>query len=197
MKIRFAAFALLTIVTGGIAVATVQRVSHPGSLDLEGWELVELDGRPVLMSPEVRWYEKENLGLKPLGGWNVSAPTMISKNGLRLAVSGEDSSEIQLTKDKPKAPDWTFEVTEVVNPQAIKTIVDRRKTSFRTGIEGYRFRIRVGDGPRRGWYLAPGATFTKKAPVGEREFELRRLTLVEDLKSAGVFTFTKSSYSVN
>jgi hypothetical protein len=94
---------------------------------------------------------------------------------------------VQLVKDKGASTRWTFDNLSNLNPGAAR----EERGRFKEGLEGFRFRIMMAEGPFKGWYL------TCEGPPEGKDTAPRRLKLVRDARDATVFTYIETNYFVD
>jgi hypothetical protein len=159
------------------ASAKIATTSLPGTVSIEGWQFkANSDGQLGLARADSR-------------RWTISAPTMTDPKGLFVSANPDgETPTVHLVSEQGLNAKWAFEFLDDFGPT---------RTS---GTEGYRFRMKVAEGPFKDWYIGvdplPASAMTSPhlAP------QWRPLKLVQDRKLAAgieyITAFRRSRHSV-
>jgi hypothetical protein len=184
MKSVALAFVLSLTVAIGMTMAGHQAKKHIGALSCEGLQLNARDGQLGL--------SKTDSGI-----WFVSAPTITDAKWLYLCGDPEGKAPtVHLAKDRGSYGNWAFEFSEKWQPEKAGIKEGRSNADFLVGKSGFRFKMKLADGPFKNWYVgvdplpADAKRDPKKVPAW------RPLKLVQDPKSAAVFDYHEEQYDV-
>jgi hypothetical protein len=168
----------------GQTMAGHQVKKHVGALSCEGLQLKSQDGQ---------------LGLAKTDSeiWFVSAPTITDAKGLFLCGDPEGKAPtVHLDKERGSYGNWAFEFSEKWQPEKAGLKEGRSNAHLLAGKSGFRFKMKLADGPFKNWYLgvAPLPAEAKRDP--EKVQAWRPLKLVQDPKSAAVFDYCEAQFEV-
>ena len=177
-------FLLSSIIGVGMTMAGFQAKKQIGKLSLDGWQLQSHDGQ---------------LGLAKIdsGQWLASAPTITDTKGLFIAGDPDGKTPtVHLIKEKGPHVNWAFEFSESWKPHKAGRAEGRSNSHLLVGDSGFRFKMKVAEGPFKNWYVAVDALppETKSDPAKVPTW--RPLKLVQDPKSAAEFEYLEAHYEV-
>jgi hypothetical protein len=181
-------FGLTVIVlTGaGTSHAGIQVSSTVCWLGTGNWQLREKEG-DVRLVP-CSWQESAALPKDKRHQWEVSAPTIKSQSGKFLGSDPKGRGpSVYLVKDKGVNTRWAFDIVAKVRPRNLSKIEMSKE-----GPSGFRFRVKMAEGPFKNWYLA--AEEVAAEPQQGQAAATRSLRLVRDAKDATVFTYIEENY---
>jgi hypothetical protein len=190
-----AGLAAVLLLAAGVATAGDQAREGVYWLGTGDWQLCERDGEAVL---RVSGWRKGKSGWLPADSrdeWYVSAPTIKSNSGKFLGSDPDGRTpSVQLVKDKGANTRWVFDIVADISPGPAAG--ERR--GMKAGPSGFRFRVKMDEGPFKGWYLAAEETVTEPKEGGKGKGPAtRRLKLVRAAKDATVFTYIEENYFVD
>ena len=182
---RGVVFILCLTVGVGMTVAGYQVKRQIGGLSLDGWQLKARDGQ---------------LGLAKktdASRWLASAPTITDTKG--LFISGDPDGKtptVHLVKDQGPHANWAFEFSEKLQPEKAGLNEGRSNAHFLVGKSGFRFKMKLAEGPFKNWYVAIDELPPEATGDPARVPDWRPLKLVSDPKSAAVFDYCEAEYEV-
>jgi hypothetical protein len=177
--------ALLASVFLGVggALASVQVRKTVCSLGLGEWSLCAKDGHVCLVK----------VARDKAPRWHVTAPTIKDEKGRFLACdpAGKPPT-LHLVNDRTPHTQWAFEITARIGPEEVEA---GKGVSMKRGDAGFRFKLRMEQGPFKGWYLAAGDVPEGQEKRGGRE-PTRPLQLVRDARDAAEFTYVRERFDI-
>jgi hypothetical protein len=184
-----AAILLVMPGAGGAAIQGKDRVYWLGAGD---WQLREVDGEVCLVEsrlPRKDWSRDDQRH-----PWSVSAPTIKSAGGKFLSgdPEGRDPS-VRLVAEKGPHTRWVFEFVDRLSPGRSEEESGR----FKEGPAGFTFRVKLDEGPFKGWYLAAGDAVPAPKEGPGKKPPAKRLRLVRGAREATVFTYVEENYFVD
>jgi hypothetical protein len=155
-----------------------------GKLSLGGWQLKSRDGQ---------------LGISQIesGKWSISAPTITDASGLFIAGDpAGKTATVHLLKEKGPHAHWAFEFTQTLKPQKAGPSEGLSNANKLVGKSGFCFRMKLVDGPVKGWYASVDAVPGEPTTVPSKAADWRPLKLVQDPKLATEFEYVDAEYEV-
>jgi hypothetical protein len=188
-----ASLAAVLLLAAGVATAGDQAREGVYWLGTGDWQLCERDREAVLRASGWR---KGKSGWVPADSrdeWYVSAPTIKSKSDKFLGSDPDGRTpSVQLVKDKGANTRWVFDIVANISPGH-----GNEGVQYKVGPSGFRFRVKMDEGPFKGWYLAAEETATEPKEEGKGKGPAtRRLKLVRAARDATVFTYIEENYFV-
>jgi hypothetical protein len=149
------ACALLLALTNP-TLAKIATTSLPGTVSIEGWQFkANSDGQLGLARADSR-------------RWTISAPTMTDPQGLFVSANPDgETPTVHLVPEQSPDTKWAFEFLNDFGPNPT------------TGTTGYRFRMKVAEGPFQDWYIG-----VDPLPAASATPAWRPLKLVQDRRLA-------------
>jgi hypothetical protein len=189
-----AGLAAVLLLAAGVATAGDQAREGVYWLGTGDWQLCERDGEAVLRASGWRKGKSGWLPADSRDEWEVSAPTIKSKSGKFLASDPDGRTpSVQLVKDKGANTRWVFDIVAKLEPKSGEGL----EAKLKEGPSGFRFRVKMDEGPFKGWYLAAEETATEPKEEGKGKGPAtRRLKLVRAARDATVFTYIEENYFV-
>jgi hypothetical protein len=180
--------AVVFLAGAGISSAGAQKRATVCWLGTGNWQLREREGKVCLVA--CSWQNSAALPEEERQQWQVSAPTIKSPGGKFLGSdpTGRTPS-VGLVKDKGANTRWAFAIVGKVRPGH-----GNEGVQYKVGPSGFRFRVKMAQGPFEGWYLA--AKEAAEPQEGQRA-ATRGLRLVRDASDATVFTYIEANYYVH
>ena len=169
---------------GSVAAAGYQAKKQIAQLSLDGWQFKAEDGQLGLAKADT-------------GKWFANAPTITDEEGLFVSADPDGTNPtVHLVKDKGAHVNWAFEFLEQWKPKPAPRSEGLSNASKVVGKKGFRFKMKVAEGPFKDWYVAvdPLPADAKEDPAKLPKW--RPLKLVQDEKSAAEFEYVDTEYSV-
>jgi hypothetical protein len=190
VAIRLLGLAAAALAGAGGAWAAVQGTDPVYWLGTGDWQLREEAGGAYLVRcplPRRDWLDKDKRC-----AWRVSAPTIRSPAGKYLAGAPDDRTpSVGLVADKRAGTRWVFEFVERFAPGPSK----EERGRFKEGRSGFAFRVKLDEGPFKGWYLAAGERAAEAE--GGKGPARRPLQLVRTAREATIFTYVETNHFVD
>ena len=167
-----------------VAIAGYQAKKQVAQLTLDGWQLKVEDGQLGLAKTDpVKWY--------------ASAPVITDEKGLYISADPDGKNPtVQLVKDKGAHVNWAFEFIEQWNPKPAGRNEGLSNADKLVGRKGFRFKMKVAEGPFKDWYVAVDPLPAEAKADPEKLPKWRPLKLVQDAKSTAEFVYLDTEYSV-
>ncbi len=173
---------LLSLTIGaGVTMAGRQFKWQSGKLSVDGWQLSSQNGQLGLAKTQS-------------GKWLASAPTITDQNGQYIASDPDGkAATVHLCKDKGPHVKWAFEFLGRFEPE-------RREGSshdkFWVGKSGFRFKMKLAEGPFQNWYVGVDALSPETQRDPEKVPAWRPLKLVQDPTKAAEFEYVDTEYRI-
>ena len=177
-------FILVSLGVNTASFAGYQAKKQVGKLTLDGWQLRAEDGQLGLSKTDA-------------GKWLAGAPTITDAHGLYISADPDGKTPtVHLVKEKGAHANWAFEFLEEWKPGRAGLKEGRSNSHYLVGRQGFRFKMKVAEGPFKDWYVAvdPLPAEVKEDPTKLPKW--RPLKLVDDAKSAAEFEYVDTVYSV-
>jgi hypothetical protein len=180
--------AAVLLAGSGASRAAVQVKDRVYWLGISDWQLCPTAGGVYLVASQ--WHQSDRYRGDKSRQWYVSAPTIKAANGKFLASdpAGRNPT-VHLVTKKGANTRWVFELQTRFSPGPAK---EEFRSTLKEGPSGFTFRVKVAEGPFKGWYLAAGKPTKRK---GEKT-AVRPLKLVRGVKNATVFSYIEANYFV-
>jgi hypothetical protein len=155
------------------------------------WQLCFHAGRVCLV--ETDWDKAERPRKDQPHKWYISAPTIKDEKGRFLASDplGSDPT-VHLVKEKGDNTRWVFEFVSQIEPKRARG----EGPNLKEGPGGFTFRVKLAEGPFKGWYLAAGERSAEPEDRRDEGPPTRPVKLVRDVKAATVFTYIEEFHYV-
>jgi hypothetical protein len=182
--------AALVLLVAGTALAAVQGRDGVYWLGIEGWQLCAKDGEPCLVPFKGDWSDRISTDKHRM--WAVSVPTIKCESGKFLGGDPKGlAPSVHLVADKGDNTKWVFEVVNRLAPGPSE------ERGIKAGHSGFTFRVKLGEGPFKDWYLAAEAPPEVPKGAKDKATGVRHLKLVRSVKEATVFKYVETNYFVN